>query len=837
MIALVVCLLWITDTTGFLRHNVDENTQYKAQIDVEVSSYGRHRRTVDIKDHPESYDLEFQIDRSKVHLHLVQNNDVRTKVPTFVLKDGFLIKDDLEDDEESTFYQDRRNGASFALQFGHNHSLNMFGSFIRNGEGYFLQTADTNGSIKNREMHKFEIIKQKFKPLLYDDGEITGDSEQTNEHKTNRHRRATGNYQIELLMVCDYTVYNFWFTQSRKSTVTAKEKEAIASIRQFYAFIINGMDAVYKNIQTSSYTISILFASLIISKTPRDAFWTEDVRKIDTPRNTLNATVSLNKFKTWIKTRFSTLPVHDHAMLFSKYDLITKNGSKNLAGLAFLGGVCGESAQSIIEDDFSYNIITTTSHELGHNLNSNHDSDGNSCTAVDGYVMAAVSTVHLGATATHPWIFSTCSTNYFTSKLDSLDSQNKNCMKTFGPNIDPTALAKYGKTYAGQAYDADVQCKHAHGKTSKLCKNLFKGNYTSICNQMYCDDPTNPSNCIASTAWDRTSCGNKKGLYKGNFASICGKLYCKDPSDPKSCNAVVAEEGTQCGNKKWCVDGACAFDAKAPTGIDNCLFGDKKGKVFSSGWSCADMMRLAPYNCPAVPIDCCASCAPPTTTSSTLSPSPTTITTPTTSMSLTTTTIPTATTIASTTTTPTTTKIPQTTIPITTTIASTTTTPTTTKIPQTTIPTTTIATKTIHITQMSTTTSTSRPSTTSKTTTTKAATSKNSPTLKINTLYQTATHPRTTLILTTNTTRILKDSRHHDTILIAVGAAVVVLISLVLIFIVVCRKKLRKAKVEDIEAKKSSSRRTRGKVNRGTVNHKMVTGSTTRIQTTIKMRY
>lgn len=38
--------------------------------------------------------------------------------------------------------------------------------------------------------------------------------------------------------------------------------------------------------------------------------------------------------------------------------------------------------------------------------------------------------------------------------------------------------------------------------------------------------------------------------------------------------------------------------------------------------------------------------------------------------------------------------------------------------------------------------------------------------------------------------------------LIAVGTGVAVLISLVVILIVVCRKKVRRAKVEDIEEKK-----------------------------------
>ncbi|XP_076089020.1 A disintegrin and metalloproteinase with thrombospondin motifs 7-like [Mytilus galloprovincialis] len=166
-------------------------------------------------------------------------------------------------------------------------------------------------------------------------------------------------------------------------------------------------------------------------------------------------------------------------------------------------------------------------------------------------------------------------------------------------------------------YDPDTQCRHIYGNSSELSR------------------------------WS----------YKGDFTSICGELNCKNPKDPTSyIQTEAAEERTQCGNKKWCVDGACTFDSKAPSGIDNCLFGDEKSNVFSNGWSCAKMVQVAPNNCPAVPIKCCASCAPPTTTTpSSTSKSPTTITTPTTTR------IPTTTTFSTTITTPSTSKIPTTT--------------------------------------------------------------------------------------------------------------------------------------------------------------------------------
>lgn len=72
---------------------------FTVQVDVKVSSNGRHRRTVYTKDHPQSYDLEFQINRSTVHLHLEQNNYIHTNVPTFFLKDESIIQEYIVDDE------------------------------------------------------------------------------------------------------------------------------------------------------------------------------------------------------------------------------------------------------------------------------------------------------------------------------------------------------------------------------------------------------------------------------------------------------------------------------------------------------------------------------------------------------------------------------------------------------------------------------------------------------------------------------------------------------------------------------------------------------------------
>lgn len=43
-------------------------------------------------------------------------------------------------------------------------------------------------------------------------------------------------------------------------------------------------------------------------------------------------------------------------------------------------------------------------------------------------------------------------------------------MKTLGSNFDPTALAPYDQSLAGQVYDADAQCSHIYGDGSNMCR-------------------------------------------------------------------------------------------------------------------------------------------------------------------------------------------------------------------------------------------------------------------------------------------------------------------------------------------------------------------------------
>ncbi|OPL33599.1 hypothetical protein AM593_07790, partial [Mytilus galloprovincialis] len=198
----VIVVLWISKVTCFYRWSPRDNVVYREEILVEISQGLRTRRSADNSFHPHTYDLALKVERTRVHFHLVRNDNTRTNVPTMTLRQGILTDTILQEEKMSEFYQDIKNGASFVVQ-------------------------------QNKELSESMMI---------------------------------------------YLKIQTWYRLSKASTTSEKVTDALTSVRQYYAFVINGMDAMYKNIQTTEYTISVLFAGIVISQTPDDAPWTESFK-------------------------------------------------------------------------------------------------------------------------------------------------------------------------------------------------------------------------------------------------------------------------------------------------------------------------------------------------------------------------------------------------------------------------------------------------------------------------------------------------------------------------------------------------------------------------------
>jgi hypothetical protein len=104
-----------------------------------------------------------------------------------------------------------------------------------------------------------------------------------------------------------------------------------------------------------------------------------------------------------------TVPVSGVAHLLSGKDF-----DGNTVGLAYLGTVCNSNGYGTGIDQITFSQAfggATLAHEIGHNFNAQHDSQGNACPA-SGFIMAAI--INTGAPSSQ---FSSCSLAYFSQYL------------------------------------------------------------------------------------------------------------------------------------------------------------------------------------------------------------------------------------------------------------------------------------------------------------------------------------------------------------------------------------------------------------------------------------
>ncbi|KAK7452808.1 hypothetical protein BaRGS_00039707, partial [Batillaria attramentaria] len=390
-----------------------------------------------------------------------------------------------------------------------------------------------------------------------------------------RHKReVTQDVYIDVVAIADYAVYVDWYDRSTKTTQSEKKQEALENIRQYYAFVFNGINLMYKSIVRLPYTIHVKLSSVIVSTSGSASQWTENYRVTSPQWDEVDANSALSDLSNWARTT-DLLPAYDHIMLFSGYDLTRPaNGgtSDKITGLAYTATLCDTNgkASSIVEDLGGFQCMSTAAHELGHSLSAEHDGSENSCTSTDRYIMAAGTNPETEANKLNPWLFSPCSINYFNNFLTDEVRYNRGrtCLYqslTANPNV-PDVTSEM----PGQLYDADAQCRQVYGPESRLCRGPEFGQPEDVCTDMYCYDPTTSSTCFM----------------------------------------LVAARGTSCGNKKWCDGGQCVYNSAAPALNENCVFGDQPGIAFSEQ-DCPTFVDNFPGYCyqEVVRGRCCGSCA------------------------------------------------------------------------------------------------------------------------------------------------------------------------------------------------------------------------------------
>ena len=379
------------------KQNLSLFVLFSAQLRLINPVWQERNHFKDVDSLPHKLVAELPTVERNVTLDLQRNYQINSSVPVTVERYGRIIKQHINDTEDVGYYHDLKHGCSVMVQRskgqrGNGQEFEVFGTIHVGPKSYLIQPPDDKLDTHSlTEIKKPEFTKA-VKDYMYvhtgfdHQNAIDGLdlSKAVAKQSWIRRKRTTTVYEIEVLMVVDFSVYSFWKARLSGTPSTLKDTTAKSNLRQYYALLLHSADMYYKSVTGRGYKIKLLFAGLHVSDEISTSAWTEPLKVSTTPVS-INSLIALEKFSSWTSKHEKQLPGFNHAMLFTHYELhYSKLQNPKILGQAYLGNLCKKDKVSIIKEIIDVNIPQTAAHELGHNLGANHDGEGNSCLDSEG---------------------------------------------------------------------------------------------------------------------------------------------------------------------------------------------------------------------------------------------------------------------------------------------------------------------------------------------------------------------------------------------------------------------------------------------------------------------
>jgi len=543
---------------------------------------------------PSTLAVDVILEGENVHLTMDRNLDQDVNIPFYVLHTDAEGKPRIQrvnTDMNVTLYQDTQQGAAFGIVHKRNKNGTVSKSMeclIKKGAKWFdlksQQSAQDAEDLTPPEGLRsvqdilMDVHVQDDRSLGFSDMAdyvvLPATAQESFLARRRQKRQVTQDVYVDFVALVDYGVYTAWYDRSTENSASDKKRDTLDAIYQYYAFVSNGMNMMYRSITSLSYTIHIRLTAIIVSETASASPWTETIRKSSSggKPDTVDAVFALLKLKMWVKENTAILPPYDHVMLFCGYDLTTATDGNVVAGLSGTGVLCLKNgrASSIVEDMGGFQCVKTAAHELGHNMGAKHDGDGNNCDYLDGYIMSPGNHNYTERNKLNGWRFSACSVNYFNIFFTETLKTPGGSRCLYQTETIRSEVPSVASLMPGQIYGADEQCRQIFGPRSYVCRTLLV-----------------------------------------NVSNFCPAMWCKDVSRGGNvCTKIVAARGTTCGNKRWCTAGQCVYDRSAPLVPDNCPLGDSPRELVN-GKNCLEYLKDISARCHNSVFRslCCSACA------------------------------------------------------------------------------------------------------------------------------------------------------------------------------------------------------------------------------------
>ncbi|KAK0060350.1 snake venom metalloproteinase atrolysin-C [Biomphalaria pfeifferi] len=537
---------------------------------------------------PSEVNLTLNSEIFSVDLHLKRQTNVKPDLPVYTLNVDSTGKhvhqrEVLDTSQKIGFYHDLTSGAVFQITNTSdviNHGLKLLfkGHFRYGDQTYFVthetrhkrETTSTDGPLYNLEVlpdpeHRmFDYVKDIPGHLF--SKKLTKFHTSVSRRRIaerTRSRRQTPTYHVDIVAVVDFKAYSQFLSAAGNKTL------ALNDLRQYYSFIIAGVDLLYQGITSTHFITRVHLIKVIVAETAETSDFTERFKQ----DNKIDADKSLNASSYYVSQSEAVLP-YDHVMVFTGFDLV-RDGNSGTIGLAYLSTMCEQdgSSVSIIEDLGDYSCISTSAHELGHSFSMFHDGEKNACSLTSRYIMAAYIVAPADATKLNPWRFSTCSLDAMKTFISTLMTKREECLSV--QLTVSSDVPQVGSNLPGLNISANDQCKISYGNHSFVCHKTSDVDLTLT-----------PS-------------------------AICNYRACYQPLSKNCAVDYETLTGTVCSSGKLCKYGECVSDPSAPV-VQNerCLFGDNLLTTVNN-MTCSEAVKTQPSVCYNVNVSsaCCASCA------------------------------------------------------------------------------------------------------------------------------------------------------------------------------------------------------------------------------------